>query len=142
MEARGGDLDRFNHGRGGDARVVHGDGRGDDGDDFDWVGGWLWRSGGGEFEREDLLDREVLGFEDAVKAFEGEGPFAIEEVGDVGLLKSQMEQLMGIGQPGRIAQIEERVERHERSVQRIKGVFAAFGGLLTMIHLTMAYLRR
>jgi hypothetical protein len=34
------------------------------------------------------------------------------------------------------------VERHERSVQRIKGVFAAFGGLLTMVHLAMAYLRR
>ena len=58
------------------------------------------------------------------------------------LLKSQMESLMGIGQPGRLAQIEERVERHERSVQRIKGVFAAFGGLLTMVHLAMAYLRR
>ena len=61
---------------------------------------------------------------------------------DLRVLKSQMEQLMGIGQPGRIAQIEERVERHERSVQRIKGVFAAFGGLLTMVHLAMAYLRR
>lgn len=68
--------------------------------------------------------------------------FEGQVLADLRVLKSQMEQLMGIGQPGRIAQIEERVERHERSVQRIKGVFAAFGGLLTMIHVAMAYLRR
>jgi hypothetical protein len=68
--------------------------------------------------------------------------FEGQVLADLRVLKSQMEQLMGIGQPGRIAQIEERVERHERSVQRIKGVFAAFGGLLTMVHLAMAYLRR
>ena len=68
--------------------------------------------------------------------------FEGQVLADLRVLKSQMEQLIGIGQPGRIAQIEERVERHERSVQRIKGVFAAFGGLLTMVHLAMAYLRR
>jgi len=68
--------------------------------------------------------------------------FEGQVLADLRVLKSQMEQLMGIGQPGRIAQIEERVERHERSVQRIKGVFAVFGGLLTMVHLAMAYLRR
>jgi hypothetical protein len=68
--------------------------------------------------------------------------FEGQVLADLRVLKSQMEQLMGIGQPGRIAQIEERVERQERSVQRIKGVFAAFGGLLTMVHLAMAYLRR
>jgi hypothetical protein len=68
--------------------------------------------------------------------------FEGQVLADLRVLKSQMENLIGIGQPGRIVQIEERVERHERSVQRIKGVFAAFGGLLTMIHLAMAYLRR
>ena len=68
--------------------------------------------------------------------------FEGQVLADLSVLKSQMQQLFGIGQPGRIAQIEERVERHERSVQRIKGVFAAFGGLLTMVHLAMAYLRR
>jgi hypothetical protein len=68
--------------------------------------------------------------------------FEGQVLADLRVLKCQIEQLLGIGQPGRIAQIEERVERHERSVQRIKGVFAAFGGLLTMIHLAMAYLRR
>jgi len=68
--------------------------------------------------------------------------FEGQVLADLRVLKSQMENLIGIGQPGRIVQIEERVERHERSVQRIKGVFAAFGGLLTMVHLAMAYLRR
>jgi hypothetical protein len=68
--------------------------------------------------------------------------FEGQVLADLRVLKSQMENLIGIGQRGRIVQIEERVERHERSVQRIKGVFAAFGGLLTMIHLAMAYLRR
>ena len=43
---------------------------------------------GGDFEWEDLVDGEVLGGEDAVEAFEGEGAFAIEEVGDMGLLKA------------------------------------------------------
>jgi hypothetical protein len=68
--------------------------------------------------------------------------FEGQVLADLRVLKSQMEQLMGIGQPGRIAQIEERVERHEQSVQRMKGLFAAFSGLLTMFHLAMAYLRR
>ena len=68
--------------------------------------------------------------------------FEGQVLADLSVLKNQVNQLLGIGQPGRIAQIEERVERHERSVQRIKGVFAAFGGLLTMVHLAMAYLRR
>jgi hypothetical protein len=68
--------------------------------------------------------------------------FEGQVLADLRVLKSQMEQLMGIGQPGRIAQIEERVERHEQSVQRMKGLFAAFSGLLTMLHLAMAYLRR
>jgi hypothetical protein len=58
------------------------------------------------------------------------------------VLKSQMKQLMGIGQPGRLTQLEERVERHERAVQRIKGLAGAMGGLLTMVHLAIDYLRR
>jgi len=63
-------------------------------------------------------------------------------LGDVRLLKSQMDQLMGIGQPGRLIQLEERVERHERSVQRVKGFTAAVGTLVTMAHLAIDYFRR
>ena len=61
---------------------------------------------------------------------------------DLSVLKSQMKQLMGIGQPGRLTQLEERVEVHERSVQRMKGLMGAVGGLLTVIHLAIDYFRR
>jgi hypothetical protein len=53
-----------------------------------------------------------------------------------------MDQLMGIGQPGRLTQIEERVERHERSVQRLRGFTAAVGALVTIAHLAIDFLRR
>ena len=59
---------------------------------------------------------------------------------ELSVLKAQMQQLLGIGQPGRLQQLEARVESHERSVQRLKGVGAAFGGLLTVVHLAIAFL--
>jgi hypothetical protein len=49
---------------------------------------------------------------------------------------------VGLGQPGRLTQIEERVERHERTVQRMKGLAGAAGALLTVIHLAIDYFRR
>jgi hypothetical protein len=61
---------------------------------------------------------------------------------DLSVLKSQMKQLMGIGQPGRLVQLEERVEQHERSVQRIKGLVGAGGALLAIFHLAIDYFRR
>jgi hypothetical protein len=61
---------------------------------------------------------------------------------DLSVLKSQMGQLIGLGQPGRLVQLEERVQRHERSVQRVKGLVGAVGGLLTAIHLAIDYFRR
>jgi len=41
-----------------------------------------------------------------------------------------------------LTQLEARVERHERSMQRIKGLFTAAGGLLTMAQLAVDYFRR
>jgi hypothetical protein len=87
VEAGGGNLDGFNNGCGGDADLVHGGGGGDDGDDFYGVAGWNGGLGGGELEREDLVDGEVLGGEDAVEAFEGEGTFLVEEIRDMGLVE-------------------------------------------------------
>ena len=58
------------------------------------------------------------------------------------MLKNQVNQLLGIGQPGRLIQLEERVERHERSVQRIKGLVGAVGGLLTALHVAIDYFRQ
>ena len=68
--------------------------------------------------------------------------FEGQVLADLSVLKSQMKQLMGIGQPGRLTQLEERVERHERSVQRIKGLVGAVGGLLTAFHVAIDYFRR
>ncbi len=60
-------------------------------------------------------------------------------LGDLGVLKSQMEQVMGIGQPGRLHEIEERVHRNEQGVQKMKGMMAAFGTGLTVVHLAISY---
>jgi hypothetical protein len=68
--------------------------------------------------------------------------FEGQVLGDLRVLKSQMDQLMGIGQPGRLTQIEERVEKHERSVQRLRGFAAAVGALVTIAHLAIDFLRR
>ena len=61
---------------------------------------------------------------------------------DLSVLKSQMESLIGIGQPGRLTQIEARVELHERTVQRMKALVGAAGVLLTVVHLVIDYFRR
>ena len=61
---------------------------------------------------------------------------------DLSVLKAQMRQVMGIGEPGRLHQLEDRVERHERSVQRLKGVAGAAGGALTLVHLALDYFRK
>jgi hypothetical protein len=68
--------------------------------------------------------------------------FEGQVLGDLRVLKAQMDQLMGIGQRGRLTQIEEGVERHERSVQRVKGFTAAVGALVTLAHLAIDFLRR
>ena len=65
--------------------------------------------------------------------------FETKVLNDLSVLKSQMEQLMGIGQPGRLHHMEERVSRNEQGVQRMKGMMAAFGTGLTMVHLAISY---
>jgi hypothetical protein len=67
--------------------------------------------------------------------------FEGQVLADLSVLKSQMQQLMGIGQPGRITELEERVAQHERSVQRMKGLVSAGGTLLAMFHLAVDYFR-
>jgi hypothetical protein len=68
--------------------------------------------------------------------------FEGQVLADLEVLKSQMQHLLGIGQPGRLTQLEERVERHEHSVQCMKGLVGAAGGLLTVFHLAIDYFRR
>jgi hypothetical protein len=66
--------------------------------------------------------------------------FEAQVLADLCVLKSQMKEVVGNGQPGRLAQLEGRVLDHERSVQRLKGVAAAFGGLLTFAHVAVDFL--
>lgn len=68
--------------------------------------------------------------------------FEGQVLADLSVLKAQMRQVMGIGEPGRLHQLEDRVERHERSVQRLKGVAGAAGGALTLVHLALDYFRK
>ena len=68
--------------------------------------------------------------------------FEGQVLADLSVLKNQMDQLMGVGQPGRLTRLEERVERHERSVQRVKGFVGAAGGVLTVLHLAIDYFRQ
>ena len=68
--------------------------------------------------------------------------FEGQVLADLSVLKNQMNSLLGIGQRGRLTQLEERVEQHERSVQRIKGLVDALGGLLTAFHVAIDYFRR
>lgn len=68
--------------------------------------------------------------------------FETQVLTDLGVLKSQMRALMGIGQPGRLTALEERVDRHERSLQRVRGWAGAMGVLVTLIHLGIDHFRR
>jgi hypothetical protein len=68
--------------------------------------------------------------------------FEGQVLADLSVVKNQINQLLGIGQPGRLTQLEERVEQHERSVQRMKGLIGAVGGVLTALHVAVDYFRR
>ncbi|MGA2904099.1 MAG: hypothetical protein ABSD98_09725 [Candidatus Korobacteraceae bacterium] len=52
-----------------------------------------------------------------------------------------MRWIVGNGSPGKIHEIEERVDRHEAYLQRFTGVAAALATLLTIFHLAIDYLR-
>jgi hypothetical protein len=67
--------------------------------------------------------------------------FESQVLQELSVLKTQMQHLMGIGQPGRLHQLEARVDSHERSVQRLKGLGAAFGGLLTLMNVAIEWLK-
>jgi hypothetical protein len=63
--------------------------------------------------------------------------FEGQVLADLSVLKSQMKEIVGNGQPGRLARVESRMLDHERTVQRMKGVAAAFGGVLTFAHMAI-----
>ena len=67
--------------------------------------------------------------------------FEAQILADLRVLKCQMDALIGAGQPSRIVHLEERVEHHDRSLQRLKGIIAASSALLTMLHIAIDYFR-
>lgn len=67
--------------------------------------------------------------------------FEKQVLADLAALKTQMHSLLGNGQPGRLYEVEQRVERHEAFVQRAGGLGVLLGTVLTLIHLGMDYLK-
>lgn len=65
--------------------------------------------------------------------------FEGQVLADLGVLKCQMDQLLGVNQPGRLHSLERRVVRNEQGMQRMKGAVAAFGTVLTVVHLAISY---
>jgi hypothetical protein len=65
--------------------------------------------------------------------------FERQVLSELSALQAQMRELLGIGQPGRLHKLEQRVDSHEQSVQRLKGVGGAFGALLTLLHIAIAW---
>jgi hypothetical protein len=47
--------------------------------------------------------------------------FEGQVLAELSVLQSQMKQLLGVGQPGRLTELEARVERHERAVEWMEG---------------------
>jgi hypothetical protein len=67
--------------------------------------------------------------------------FEAQVLSELGALKSQMNSLLGVGQPGRLHLLEQRVERHERTVQRMKGIGGGLSVLLTLFHVALDFLK-
>jgi HPt (histidine-containing phosphotransfer) domain-containing protein len=66
--------------------------------------------------------------------------FEAQVLADLSALKAQMKELLGNGQPGRLARLEGRIDRHERTVQRLKGAAGALGAALTFAHFAIDFL--
>ncbi len=60
--------------------------------------------------------------------------FEATVLSDLNVLKAQMKELVGNGQPGRLTRIEGRISDHEQAMQRLKGAAGALGALLTLAH--------
>ena len=68
--------------------------------------------------------------------------FEAQVLSDLSVLKSQMSGLVGDGATGRIADLERRIEGHERNLQRAKGFMAAMSVLMALGEAAVEALRR
>lgn len=60
---------------------------------------------------------------------------------DLAELKAHMRWLVGSGNAGCVHELAERVEQHEKFIQRAGGIGAALAGFVTLVHLAIDYLR-
>ena len=68
--------------------------------------------------------------------------FEAQVLSDLSVLKTQITNLMGDGNGGRIADLERRMERHEQNWQRAKGFAAAVSVLFAVVEVAVEALRR
>jgi hypothetical protein len=69
--------------------------------------------------------------------------FEAQVLSDLSVLKTQITNLMGDGNGGRIAQLERRMDRHEQNWQRAKGFLAAVSVVFAVIEVAVqAWFRR
>ena len=68
--------------------------------------------------------------------------FEAQVLSDLNLLKTHMNNLVGDGNGGRIAELEHRMERHEQNWQRAKGFLAAFSVVLAVVEVAVEALHR
>jgi hypothetical protein len=68
--------------------------------------------------------------------------FEAQVLSDLSVLKTQMSGLMGDGNGGRLAELEQRMDRHEQNWQRAKGFVAAMSVLLAVIEVAFEAWRR
>ena len=63
--------------------------------------------------------------------------FEAQVLSDLSVLKTQITNLMGDGNGGRIAELERCMERHEQNWQRAKGFLAAVSVLYAVVEVAM-----
>lgn len=68
--------------------------------------------------------------------------FEAQVLSDLSVLKTQITNLMGDGNGGRIADLERRMERHEQNWQRAKGFLAAVSVVFAVIEVAFEAWRR
>ena len=68
--------------------------------------------------------------------------FEAQVLSDLSVLKTQMTNLTGDGNGGRLADLERRMERHEQNWQRAKGFLAAVSVVFAIVEVAVTAILR
>ena len=68
--------------------------------------------------------------------------FEAQVLSDLNVLKTQITNLMGDGNGGRIGELERRIEHHEQNWQRAKGFLAAVSVVFAVVEVALEAWRR